>query len=347
MAEQTFVYAGTYANRGGKGIYRFRFRQEDGGLEPLGTPAPAESPSFLALHPSGNYLYATNENDVGTVTAYSIDADGALTELNGQPSHGAAPCHLTCDRSGRVLIVVNYTSGTVSSYPIAGNGHLAAATQTIQHAGSSVLPRQTQAHAHSVNIDAQNRFAYIADLGIDKVMIYEMDLDAATLSVAGSLETAPGAGPRHFAFHPNDQRAYLINEIGCTLTALRYDRSNGQLHPINTLATVPGEVEPGFSTADVHVHPNGKFVYGSNRGHNSIACFQIGDDGAITFVARTPVEPVPRNFAIDPDGHFLLSAGQDTGTTTSFRIDPQTGALTPTGAQTSIPGCVCLQFLVR
>ena len=347
MADELLVYAGTYTNRGGKGTYVFRFRPDDGGLDPIGDAIPSESPSFLTIHPSDQYLYVTNETDPGGVTSYAIEASGTLTKLNEQPSHGAAPCHLMCDATGRFLIVVNYTSGTVSMYPIQDDGALGEASQTIEHEGSSILPRQTGPHAHSVNIDAQNRFAYIADLGMDKVVIYEMDLEAGKLDRVGELETAAGAGPRHFDFHPNGKNAYLINEIGCTVTALNYDSGSGALSEINTLSTVPGEVEKGFSTADIHIHPNGKFVYGSNRGHNTIACYSIDDSGAITFVDRTDVEAVPRSFAIDPSGSFLLSAGQDSGKTTSFRIDQVTGALTTTGASADIPGCVCLKFLAR
>jgi 6-phosphogluconolactonase len=347
MADEILVYAGTYTNRDGKGTYGFRFREDDGGLDPIGDPAESESPSFLTMHPSKSFLYATNETDPGQVTAYAIGATGTLTELNSQPSHGAAPCHLMCDATGAFLIVVNYTSGTVSMYPTGNDGRLGEATHQIQHEGSSILPRQTGPHAHSVNIDAQNKYAYVADLGMDKVLVYEMDLDAGKLNRVSDIDTAPGAGPRHFDFHPNGKNAYLINEIGCTVSALNYDAGSGALSEINTLSTVPGEVEKGFSTADIHVHPDGKFVYGSNRGHNTIACYSIDDAGAITFVDRTDVEAVPRNFAIDPSGTFLLSAGQDSGKTTSFRIDRESGALTPTGASAEIPGCVCLQFLAR
>ncbi len=347
MADELLVYAGTYTNRGGKGTYVFRFRTDDGGLDPIGDAAFSENPSYLTIHPGGEYLYVTNENDPGAVTAYSIDASGTLSELNHQPSHGAAPCHLMCDATGRYLIVVNYSSGTVSMYPIQDDGSLGEVSQKIQHEGSSILPRQAGPHAHSVNIDAQNRFAYVADLGMDKVVVYEMDLDVGRLKPVDELATAAGAGPRHFDFHPNGKNAYLINEIGCTVTALNYDAESGALSEINTLSTVPGEVEEGFSTADIHVHPNGKFVYGSNRGHNTIACYSIDDAGAITFVDRTDVEAVPRSFAIDPSGSFLLSAGQDSGKTTSFRIDQETGGLTPTGASADIPGCVCLRFDTR
>ncbi len=346
MADETFVYAGTYTNKGGKGTYAFRFRQDDGGLDPIGY-VESESPSFLAIHPSGNYLYATNETDPGSVSAYAIQPSGGLVALNVQPSHGAAPCHAMCDATGRYLIVANYTSGTVSMYPVADDGSLGEASQRIQHEGSSILPRQTGPHAHSVNIDAQNRFGYVCDLGMDKVLVYEMNLEAGQLNPVSTIDTAPGAGPRHLAFHPNGRNAYLINEIGCTVSALTYDPSSGELTEINTLSTLPGEVEEGFSTADIHVHPNGKFVYGSNRGHNTIACYAVEASGAINFVARTDVEAVPRNFAFDPSGTFLLSAGQETGVTTSFRTDGETGALTATGARIEIPGCVCLQFLDR
>jgi 6-phosphogluconolactonase len=347
MADDLFVYAGTYTNRGGKGTYAFRFRPEDGGLDEIAEAVHSENPSFLTIHPSGNFLYATNENNGGAVTAYGIESSGTLTFLNEQPSHGDAPCHLTCDATGKYLIVVNYTSGTVSMYPVNDDGSLGEASHKIQHEGSSVGPRQQGPHAHSVNIDAQNKYAYVADLGMDKVLIYEMDLENGKLNRVGDIDAKPGAGPRHFDFHPNGKNAYLINEIGCTVTAMTYDAATGALGNINTISTLPGEVEKGFSTADIHIHPNGKFVYGSNRGHNTIACYLIDDQGTIAFVERTEVEAVPRNFAIDPSGSFLLSAGQDSGKTTSFRINPESGALTPTGASANIPGCVCLQFLAR
>ncbi len=340
------VYAGTYTRKNSVGIYVFRFNEEDGSLESVADPVPCSNPSFLAVHPGGKSIYAANEDDAGGVTAYGIAEGGVLAKLNEQPSHGADPCHLMCDATGRFLIVANYTSGTVSVYPTQNDGRLGEASERIQHEGSSILPRQTGPHAHSVNIDAQNRFAYLADLGMDQVVIYEMDLEQGRLRPAGRLDTASGAGPRHFHFHPNGRNAYLINEIGCTLSALAYDASSGALEEINTLSTLPGEVEEGFSTADVHVHPNGRFVYGSNRGHNTIACYSIDQTtGAIEFVERTDVEPVPRNFAIDPTGNFLLSAGSNSGKTTSFRIDGDTGSLTPTGAVADIPECVCLIFV--
>lgn len=342
----TYVYAGTYTRKGSVGIYPFQFNPTDGSLEPVAEPVPASNPSFLAIHPTGKYLYAANEDGVGAVTAYEIGSGGGLTHLNEQPSHGAAPCHLMCDATGAFLIVANYTSGTVSVYPTGSDGRLGEATEKIQHSGSSILERQQGPHAHSVNIDAQNRFAYLADLGMDQVVIYEIEINRGKLRPAGYLDTAPGAGPRHFDFHPNGKNAYLINEIGCTMSALSYDPKFGSLEEINTLSTLPGEVEQGFSTADVHVHPNGKFVYGSNRGHNTIACYSIDEaTGAIEFVARTDVEPVPRNFAIDPSGSFLLSAGSNSNKTTTFAIDRDTGALSPTGAVTDIPECVCLLFV--
>ncbi|MEE2753843.1 MAG: lactonase family protein, partial [Candidatus Latescibacterota bacterium] len=286
MADDLFVYAGTYTNRGGKGTYAFRFCPEDGGLDEIGEAVHSENPSFLTIHPSGRFLYATNENNGGAVTAYTIEDSGSLVFLNEQPSHGDAPCHLVCDTTGKFLIVVNYTSGTVSMYPVDDDGSLGDASHKIQHEGSSVGPRQQGPHAHSVNIDAQNRFAYVADLGMDKVLIYEMNLKNGKLNRVGDIDTKPGAGPRHFDFHPNRKNAYLINEIGCTVTALTYDAATGALGNINTISTLPGEVEKGFSTADIHVHPNGKFVYGSNRGHNTIACYLIDDQGTIAFVDR-------------------------------------------------------------
>lgn len=337
------VYTGSYTREESVGTCVFRFDSSTGALEQAADPAPSSNPSFLALHPTGRFLYAANEDDEGAVTAYAIQEGGGLLRLNEQPSHGAAPCHLMCDATGKILIVANYTSGTVSVYPLGDDGSLGEASEKIQHSGSSILPRQQGPHAHSVNIDSQNRFAYVADLGMDQVVIYEINVDRGKLRPAGHLKTAAGAGPRHFHFHPNGKNAYLINEIGCTLSALSYDASSGALEEINTLSTLPGEVEEGFSTADVHVHPNGRFVYGSNRGHNTIACFSLDDVGAISFVDRTDVDPVPRNFAIDPTGTYLLSAGSNSGITTTFRIDENTGALSKV-SEAPIPECVCLLF---
>jgi 6-phosphogluconolactonase len=321
-----------------------------------GVAGETKNPSFLALHPDRRFLYAVGEigdfagKRTGAVSAFRIEpATGRLQMLNQESSGGAGPCHLTVDRSGRNVLVVNYGGGSVSVLPIREAGSLGPATAFVQHRGSSVNPRRQQGpHAHSINLDAANRFAFVADLGLDKIMVYRFDPAAGTLTAnePAWASVAPGSGPRHFAFHPSGQFAYVINEISSTLTAFRYDASRGSLSELQTVSSLPAGPVEGNSTAEIQVHPSGKFVYGSNRGHNSIAVFAVdGGAGRLTLVEHESTQgKAPRNFGIDPTGQFLLACNQDSHTIVGFRIDQQTGALTPTGQKLDVPSPVCVKF---
>ncbi|HXG46506.1 MAG TPA: lactonase family protein [Methylomirabilota bacterium] len=353
------VYIGTYTGPKSKGIYLSRLNADTGALTPAELAVETPSPSFLALHPSGRFLYAANEvgrfqdQPTGAISAFAIArGTGRLQLLNQQPSGGAGPCHLVVDRAGRNVLVANYGGGNVAALPLEKDGRLKPASAVIQHTGSSVNPqRQKEPHAHSINLDPANRFAYAADLGLDRVLIYRFDSAGGSLVAAQPpfVRVKPGAGPRHFAFHPNGRFAYVINELDCTVTAFRCDPKTGELKTAQTISTLPpGEThQPGFSTAEVQVHPSGKFLYGSNRGHDTIAVFAIDQKtGTLTPVENEPTQgKTPRNFGIDPTGSFLLAANQSSDTIVVFRIDPKSGALEPTGAKIEAPSPVCIKFL--
>ncbi len=358
-AGQLLVYVGTYT-RGGKskGIYVGRLDLARGALSQIGVAAESENPSFLALHPSGKFLYAVNEvasfgdEKNGAVSAFAVDpADGRLTLLNQQASGGGGPCHLVVDRDGRHALVANYGGGSVACLPIGDDGRLAPRSSFIQHRGSSVnARRQSAPHAHSINLDQENRFAVAADLGLDKLLVYRFDAGRGLLTPHDppSAAVAPGAGPRHFAFHPSGRYAYVINEMNLTVTAFGYDGQRGVLSPLQTIATVPDDApRSGLSTAEVRVHPSGKFLYGSNRGHDSIVVFGIDQDtGRLTHVENEPTRGrTPRNFFIEPGGKYLLAENQASDTVVVFRIDAATGALTPTGHVASVPSPVCIRTL--
>lgn len=356
------VFVGTYTQTTSDGIYVCRFDGESGELEPVSVVSGAENPSFLALHPNGSFLYAASEAQEfegerqGALYAYAIDSEmGRLEFINSIGSGGQGPCHVRVDATGRFLLAANYHGGSVCVAPIAANGGLEPLSCFIQHEGASgVNPaRQDRAHAHSINPDAQNRWVYVPDLGQDRVVIYEFDAESGTLASADPpyVEAGPGAGPRHFAFHPNSwpdgRHAYAINELGSSITAFDYDGDSGALTATQTVGTLPSGFARANTTADIHVHPSGRFVYGSNRGHDSIAIFSVdAATGGLTALGHEPTQgATPRNFAIDPSGEFLLAANQDSDTIVSFRIDAESGGLTPTGEVADIPMPVCIRFL--
>ncbi|MDE2928422.1 MAG: lactonase family protein [Acidobacteriota bacterium] len=353
------VFFGTYTRTDSEGIYTYRMDPESGALERLSVVSGIESPSFLALHPNGRHLYAVSEigefegGKTGTVSAYSIDSSsGQLSFLNLQPSQGAIPCHLVVDRTGRTLLLANYSGGSVASFPIDSEGRLGPAISVIQHEGSSVDPvRQTGPRAHSINLDPENRFAVAADLGTDEVLVYRFDAGTGELepNTPTSVPVDPGGGPRHFAFHPSGRFGYVINEMGSTVTAFRYDGEKGTLDPIQTITTLPEGFEGVTHTAEVRVHPSGRFLYGSNRGHDSIAIFAIDQEtGRLTARGQEPTRgKTPRNFEIDPTGTWLLAANQDSDSVVVFRIDSQTGALEANGQTADVPMPVCIRMLAR
>jgi 6-phosphogluconolactonase len=352
-----WAYVGTYTGKESKGIYRFDFDPARGQLSGRALAAEVTNPSFLAVHPNQRFLYAVGElgnfagKKGGAVSAFAIDPKtGDLKLLNQQSSVGAGPCHLVVDKEGKAVLAANYSGGSVCVLPIAADGSLGEASAFMQHKGSSVnKQRQEAPHAHSVNLDPANRFAFVADLGLDRVLIYRFDAAKGTLQPNDppAVAVAAGAGPRHFAFHPNGKFAYVINELDSTVTALAYDADRGALKPLQTVSTLPEGGAKGNSTAEVVVHPSGKFVYGSNRGHNSIAVFTVDPATGKLTPAGHQGEGIktPRNFVIDPTGQFLVVANQGSGSLVVFRIDPATGALTPTGSRVEVPAPVCVRFV--
>lgn len=359
-AADVLVYFGTYPGEKSRGIYVSRLDARSGALSAPQPAADTPSPSYLAVHPNAAFLYAVNEvptfagRDTGSVSAFAVDrTSGRLTPVNRQASTGRGPAHLIVDDSGRHVLVANYGGGSVAVLPIGADGGLNPARASIQHTGSSVDPkRQTSPHAHSITLDPANRFAYAADLGLDKILIYRFDPGAGSLVASDPPFAAvkPGAGPRHFAFHPSGRFAYVINEIDVTLTAFASDGRRGGLTELHTVSTLPpgDPVQPGFSTADVQVHPSGKFLYGSNRGHDSIVVFAIDEKtGRLHYVENRSTEGrTPRAFGIDPSGTYLLAANQRSDSVVVFRIDRQTGRLTPTGHSIEVGSPVCVKFVV-
>jgi 6-phosphogluconolactonase len=367
MGDDILVYVGTYTEpiqfgtgrvlRGkGGGIYLFRLDGASGALEPLGT-TPATNPSYLALDPTGRCLYAVNElktyggQPSGTVSAFSVDsATGALKFLNRRLTGGTDPCHVVVSPSGSHVFVANFMSGSVCVLPVHADGSLGEASGFVQHRGSSVDPiRQAGPHAHSVTLDPGGRFALVPDLGLDEVMIYRVDARRGTLEPADVpwIATRPGAGPRHVAFHPAGSFAYLINELDSTVVALSYDGWTGALRELQTVPTLPEGFEGPSTCADVQVSPSGAFLYGSNRGHDSLAIFVIDPlAGRLGLVGHELTRGrTPRSFGIDPTGRFLLVANQDSDTIVTFRVHASLGTLEPTGHVAPVPTPVCVKFV--
>jgi 6-phosphogluconolactonase len=348
------VYIGTYTTDGSssRGIYVCEFDTETGRLTSPRLAAEQVNPSFLAVHPDATALYCVNEvtegegRGNGYVTAFRVLPDGALEKINQQASLGGLPCHCNLDSAGRSLLVANYTGGNVVVLPVSEDHSLQPVSCNMQHEGQSIDARQQAPHAHSINLSADNRFAYAADLGTDKVVIYRFDAKSGQLSpaVPPFVSVRPGGGPRHFSIHPSGNFAFTNNEITLVVTAFRRDPENGALLPIQDISTVPGRPEPSMSTAECLVHPNGQFLYVSNRGHETIAVFTIEQKtGLLTRVENQETGGrEPRNFVIDPAGRWLLAENQNTDSIRVFQIDQQTGALSPTehGANVGRPVCI-------
>lgn len=359
-SKEMLLYIGTYTSSGkSQGIYVHRFDAASGKLTPLHTVKDVAEPSYLTIDKDRKYLYAVNElleyegKKAGAVSAFAIDRKtGNLQFLNRQTSLGGAPCFITTSKNEKFVLVANYLGGNVSVYPVEKDGRLGASVDLAQHTGIGPnKDRQEAAHAHSITLDRNNRFAFAADLGIDKLMIYRFDDQTGKLTPNATqafFQSKPGAGPRHFSFHPNGKFAFLINELDLTVTSLAYDETAGTLKEIQTVPTMPAGVSTaGVTTADIHVSPDGRFLYGSNRGHNSLVSYRIDENsGRLEYIEHTPTGgKKPRNFVIAPDGKFLLVANQDSDNIVVFRIDEKTGKLQTTGITASVPVPVCLKFI--
>ncbi|HWX18358.1 MAG TPA: lactonase family protein [Candidatus Binatia bacterium] len=353
----TLVYIGTYTEGKSRGIYAARFDTAAGTLSTPELAAETKNPTFLALHPNGRWLYAVGEINnfggtrAGAVSGFSIEQKtGKLTLLNQQQSGGGGPCHVAVDRTGKCVLVANYGSGSVAALPLKADGKLGEPSTTIQHQGSSVNPqRQAGPHAHFITPDPANRFALACDLGLDKVLLYRLDAvrGGLTPNAPPWAKVKPGSGPRHLAFHPNGRWVYLINEIASTLAVLAYDAEQGAMQELQTLSTLPDDFKGENICAEVQVHPSGKFVYGSNRGHDSITVFAVNSKtGKLSFVERQSTQgKTPRHFALDPSGRWLLAENQDSNTIVVFRVDAKTGRLTATGQKMEVGAPVCVVFV--
>ena len=360
-AAETLVYLGTYTGGESKGIYRSTLDETTGELSDPVLAAELENPSFLVVSPDQNYLFAVSENgnfkgeEGGGVSSFAIGEDGGLTLINQVNSGGGAPCHISIDPEGKCLLVANYMGGSTSSYQITGDGKivLPAAEGFIQHEGQGAqLPRQASPHAHSVNVDPSGKRAFVADLGLDKVLIYKLDAAAGTIAPNDPpfLKLPDATGPRHFSFHPSGKWAYTNLEMSLQVAALSHDAETGGLKVLEIESTVPNGTErKGNSTAECLVHPTGKWVYVSNRGHNTIAAFAIDQKtGKLDFIEREPTQgKTPRNFGIDPSGKFLIAANQSSDNVVVLKINQNTGSLDPTGHQIKVPAAVCIRFLKR
>jgi len=349
------LYVGTYTTGKSEGIYVYRFDPNTGALH-RSSSVKSINPSFLTIDRSKRFLYAVNEvgqyagKTGGSVSAFAIERDTFnLRLLNEQATQGADPCYLSVDAMKRTLLVANYTGGNVSVFPLRSDGTLGMVAEVIQDEGSGPREQQKEPHAHCIIFDRPERHALAADLGIDKVMVYRFDRATGKLSPASQpfAELKSGAGPRHLTFHPSGKYLYVINELDSTMTAFKYNELNGTLTMIETVSTLPSDFSGVSYCADVHVSPSGKYLYGSNRGHNSIVVFEIDPrTGKLTPLEHVPTEGNwPRNFTIDPDGKFLLVANQRSDNVVVFSIDPGTGRLKPTGVNEEIPSPVCLKFL--
>ena len=347
-----FVYAGCYTlppagSGAAKGISVYRFDPDSGAMTHIHTSVGIPNPSFLAMDSRQRFLFAVNEQDDGFVSAFARDPDtGKLRFLNRQSAHGMWPCYISLDSSDRFALVANYGSGTVAALPIGDDGRLSQASSVIQHAGSSVHLRQGGPHAHMIAPAPGGKFLLATDLGTDQVIAYRLDTATGELKADGATDVEPGAGPRHFAFSPDGKRLYVLNEIASSMTVYDYDKETGTMAPRQTVSSLPADFTGENSCAHILVSPGGRFVYGSNRGHDSIAIWAVDEpSGEISLAGHESTQGrVPRNFAIDPTGKWLLAANQESDTIVTFRRDPETGMLSPTGQVTQTANPVAILF---
>lgn len=353
VPNKVIAYVGTYAQGDEGGIYRFTFDTTDGTLTPDGKTPKVDGPSFLAINGKKDRLYAVMlaaDGKSEQIAAFTINPKTfELTPINSQPSHGSSSCHVVVDAKDQYALVANYSSGSVAVFPLAEDGSLLPASDVVQHTGGSRVDsgRQEGPHPHSVNMDPTNQFVYVPDLGFDRVKIYRLVDGKLSLANPAEAATQPGAGPRHFTFHPTKPWAYVINELNSTVECFHYNPKTGELKNFQAISTLPESFTEKSYCADVHIDPTGRFLYGSNRGHNSIAIFSIDPkNGELTSIGHESTGgDWPRNFAIDPSGKFLLAANRRTSDIHTFRIEKD-GTLTPVGKPVQMPEPVCIKFLV-
>jgi 6-phosphogluconolactonase len=357
-AGQYIAYVGTYTSKtNSKGIYAYRFDSEKGQLTSIGLAAETTDPSFLAVHPNGKYLYAVNEignfngGTSGAVSAFAIDAKtGALKFLNQVPTRGAGPCYVSLDKTGAFVLVANYDSGSIVSFPVQADGSLGTTSGFVQHSGSGPdKERQEGPHAHWIGTSPDNRFALAVDLGLDQVIVYGFNSSTGifTTMLSGFAKVKPGAGPRHLAFHPDGKFAYVLSEVESSVTVFSYQPKTGALTSLQTISALPKDFSGHKEAAEIAVHASGKFLYTSNRGHDSIAVFAIDEKkGTLRSLGQVLTGgKTPRHFAIDPTGTYLLAENEESNNIVIFHIDAATGSLTPTGQTVEVPSPVCLTFV--
>ncbi len=357
---KSLFYVGTYTGNGNssKGIYAYRFDAATGQGTPLGLAAETTNPSFVALSPGGQFLYAVNEmenyqgTNSGGVSAFSVDRPtGRLTLLNEVRSRGIDPCYIIVDKSGKFVLVANYVGDSVAVFPVLEDGKLGEATDFVpRRTGHGANPeRQEAPHAHSIDLSPDNHFAFVDDLGLDELFVYKFDSANGTLTPNDSLivKFDAGAGPRHLIFDPSGKFAYVIAELASTVTVFSFDPRTGALLRRQTISTLPKGFTGGSDAAEIRIAPSGKFLYASNRRHDSITVFAIdSQNGRLTQIDNTPTQgKIPRSFDIDPTGNFLLAANQKSDNIVIFRIDQQTGRLTPTGQKLDVGSPVCVKFM--
>ena len=351
------VYVGTYTDHGSRGIYAYAFDVLSGQMIPVGLAAQTVQPSFLANSPDGKFLYAINETNefqgkqTGGVSSFLIDKTSGKLELQNEVSSlGPGPAFITLDRTGRYVFVANYAGGSVSVYSILPDGRIGDSTYFVQHKGSSVnKQRQETPHAHAVAVSPDNRFILVADLGLDQILVYPFDASRGTLGAAHIVKTEPGAGPRHLTFSADGKFVYVINELKSSITVFTYKAADASMSPVQTVSTLPAAFKGTNTCAEIVVHPNGKFLYGSNRGEDTVALFSIDPaKGTLTRVENVSTGgKTPRNFAVDPTGLWLLAANQNSNTIFRFKINRETGRLAQAGPAVEVPSPAMVDFVAR
>lgn len=355
--KKEILYVGTYSVRGSEGIYIFQLDRAKKILKPLQTVPSLESPTYLAIHPTGKFLYSVNrgkanvEDNGGSVSSYAIDQKtGRLSGLNHRSSYGDAPCYISIDKTGSHAFICNYAKGNLVVLPLFKDGLVGIATDAKKYVGKGVNEkRQEEPHIHSATISPDNKFLYVCDLGTDKIYIYQYDAAMGKLNATptGELNVSPGSGPRHLTIHPNGKYMYLVEEMKSAVCVLEVDKLTGNLTILqDTVRALPESFAGTNTSADIHINSKGNFLYMSNRGHNSISIFSVAQDGTIALVGQQGTGgKTPRNFMIDPKGEFMIVANQDSDTILMYKIDPKTGKLTGIGKPIKVPSPVCLKLL--